>query len=71
MIPLEPIFAEEFDGMLGANGSIAATEVVGRTVLVAAPADALGVLGVKGDFRLFSGGVNHDFKDRREAEARP
>src|SRR5512146_2256403 len=63
-VPLEPVFAEEFDGMLGAHGSVSAAEVVGRTVLIAPPADAFRVLGMQSDLRLFSGGVNHDFKDR-------
>ncbi len=48
--PLQPVGTEDFDGVLGAHGAVAAIEVVGRAILVAAPADALGIPGMQGDF---------------------
>src|SRR4051812_10861021 len=41
-----PIIAEQFCWMRGADGVLAATEVIDRAVLVAAPADTLWVSGV-------------------------
>lgn len=43
--PLEPIVPEDFDRVLRSLNLIAAEEIMGRTVTVAAPADALGVAG--------------------------
>ena len=48
---LEPIFAEEFGWVLGANGSVSACEGFRRAKLVAAPADAVGILGMERDLR--------------------
>ena len=45
-----PVVAEEFGGVGSANGAVAAAEIVGGAILVASPADALGILGAEGDF---------------------
>ena len=47
--PVLPVFPEQFNGVLGANGTVAAEHGVGRAVFVTAPADALGVFGVGRD----------------------
>jgi SAM-dependent methyltransferase len=48
-----PVLAEGFGRMFSTAGAIAAHQCIGRAVLVATPADALGVLGVKGKFFRF------------------
>ena len=48
---VEPIFAEQFDRVLRANGAVAAAEVVGGTVEVASPTNALRMLGMERDLR--------------------
>lgn len=45
-----PIGAVEFDGVLNAFAAVAALQVFGFAVFVAAPADALGVFGEDGEF---------------------
>jgi hypothetical protein len=49
--PLEPIVAEQLARMRRANRAVAAGEIVGRTVLIAAPADALGMRWLKRKLR--------------------
>jgi hypothetical protein len=49
--PVEPVFTEEFDRMLSADGAITATEIVGRAIEIASPADSFGVLGMEGQLR--------------------
>src|SRR5262249_48273916 len=44
--PVEPVVAKELARMLGADGAVAAGEIVSRTVLVASPADAFRMLRV-------------------------
>ena len=46
--PVIPAFPKQLDRMLCALGTIATTHGVRRTILVASPADALGVLGIQG-----------------------
>lgn len=45
--PIEPVFPKDFNGMLGTHGAIATVEVVGWAILVTAPADTFGILGVQ------------------------
>jgi hypothetical protein len=59
--PQVPIFAERFDGMFGAAGTIAAHQGICRAILVTAPANTLGMLGVQGEFLL---DLFHDCKQR-------
>ena len=47
--PVQPVFPEQFKGVLGANGSVAAEHGVDRAIFVTAPADALGVFGLNRD----------------------
>jgi hypothetical protein len=47
---LIPILPQQLHRMLGAAGAVAALQVVRGAILVAAPADALGVLGMEGKF---------------------
>src|SRR5688572_32487776 len=47
--PLQPVVPEQLHGMRRADGAVAAREVVGGTVLVATPANALGIRGVHHD----------------------
>jgi len=42
-----PVVAEQLCGMRGSNAAVAASQVSGGAVALAAPADALGMLGVK------------------------
>src|SRR5512141_1521092 len=51
--PFEPVFSEQFNGMLSANGPISATKVVGGTVLLTAPAHAFGIFWMKRYFGLW------------------
>lgn len=44
-----PVVAEHFAGMHGAARAVATLQIFGRTILVTAPADALGMLGVEGE----------------------
>jgi hypothetical protein len=46
-IPVQPVFAEQFAGMGRSNRSISAAERVRGTILVAAPAYAFGLFGMK------------------------
>jgi len=43
-LPFHPVFSEQFHGMLRADRSITATEIVGRAVLLASPAETLRML---------------------------
>jgi hypothetical protein len=45
--PVQPVFAEQFAGMGCSNRSISAAERVRGTILVAAPAYAFRLLGMK------------------------
>src|SRR5690606_40593647 len=45
-----PVVAPDLAGVLGTIGAVAAGKGLGRTVAVAAPADALGVGGLEGKF---------------------
>lgn len=45
-----PFGAVGFDGMLDAFATVAALQIVGAAVFVAAPADAVGVFGKNGKF---------------------
>ncbi len=47
LTPLEPVIAEQFARVHRAHRSIATTKVVGRTVLVAAPAGSLRMDGME------------------------
>src|SRR5947207_2108787 len=47
--PLPPINAEEFDWVRSSDRPAPATEIVGRTVLVTAPADSFRVFGMNGN----------------------
>ena len=51
--PLKPVIPEKFRRVRSADRPVAAAQVVGRTVLVASPADAFGVLGVQRRLRMF------------------
>ena len=45
------VFAEQLDWMLRPDGSISTAEVIGWTVFVTPPADALGMLGMDREVR--------------------
>jgi hypothetical protein len=45
---VHPVRPKGFDGMLGALFAIAAAQIIGRAVPIAAPADALRMCGVYG-----------------------
>jgi hypothetical protein len=47
----EPVFAKEFNRVLGTDGSAAAAEVVGGTIQIASPADTFGMLRMRGYLR--------------------
>ena len=46
----QPVFAEQFDRVLSACTAVPAAKIIGGTVLPAAPADALGVRRMNGEF---------------------
>ena len=45
--PVQPVFAEQFAGVGRPNRSVAAAERIRGTILVAAPAYAFGLFGMK------------------------
>jgi len=48
-LPIEPVFSKQFDGVLRADGPIAAEHGIDGAIFVTAPADTLGVFGVGRD----------------------
>jgi hypothetical protein len=49
LFPLRPVFPKQLRRMLGANGSVAAAQIVGWTIEVASPADSFRMFGVQRD----------------------
>ena len=47
---LDPILTEQLDGMLRTIGTVAAAQIVRRAIVIAAPADPLGMLRVQRKF---------------------
>ena len=50
--PLKPVFAKQFHRMLGAYCSIPTTEIIGRAVFIASPADSFRMLRIDYQFRF-------------------
>lgn len=46
-LPGQPIVTKELHRVWCANGAIPAAETIGRTILVASPTDAFGILGME------------------------
>jgi hypothetical protein len=50
LLPFEPVFAKQFNGMLGADVAVSAVHRISGTVFIASPAISFGVLRVNREF---------------------